>query len=231
MDFKNILYEKKDGIAKITLNRPEAMNSIDSDTHLELHAALDDIAHDKAVRVAVLTATGRAFCTGADLKFAMTLQGDQQKAEDFIGQWRKTTETIANLPKPVIAAVNGIALAGQVIGSLHCFLHIIGIHNCINGFVKIFVQLGIVLAQADQRPDLLPDQVLQMAVIISFIHSAGYPDNPRSHALQGIPGGIHVGGLGIVHKLYPMNFQHTFQPVLNTLEIHVNAAVDFALGG
>lgn len=112
MEFKNILYEKKDGIAKITLNRPEAMNSIDSDTHLELHAALDDIVHDKAVRVAILTATGRAFCTGADLKFAMTLQGDQQKAEDFIGQWRKTTETIANLPKPVIAAVNGIALAG-----------------------------------------------------------------------------------------------------------------------
>jgi enoyl-CoA hydratase len=88
------------------------MNSIDSDTHLELHEALSDIEHDKSVRVAVITGSGRAFCTGADLKYAMTLQGDPQKAEDFIGLWRKTTETIANLNKPVIAAVNGIALAG-----------------------------------------------------------------------------------------------------------------------
>ncbi|MFC2017916.1 enoyl-CoA hydratase/isomerase family protein [Chloroflexota bacterium] len=121
MEFKNIIYEKKDAIAKITLNRPEAMNSVDLETHTELQAALADIENDKALRVVVITGTGKAFCTGADLKHAVTLlQESMEKIDEFIGIWRVTCNAIENLSKPVIAAVNGLALAGGLELVLSC---------------------------------------------------------------------------------------------------------------
>lgn len=121
MGYSNILYEKKDGIAKITLNRPEAMNSVDIPTHHELQEALDDAEKDKAVRVVIITGAGKAFCTGADLKHAVTLiEQPQDKIEEFISIWRITNDFIANLSKPVIAAVNGLALAGGLEIVLAC---------------------------------------------------------------------------------------------------------------
>ena len=68
MDFENIIIERKDGIARIILNRPDALNALDVATQLEIQRALEDIRNDKSIGVVVLTGVGRAFSAGVDLK-------------------------------------------------------------------------------------------------------------------------------------------------------------------
>src|SRR4030042_2671259 len=111
MKFKNIIFEKKDGMAKITLNRPDVMNALDPKTLEEMYEACQDTENDIAVRVAVITATGRAFCTGADLTGIASIPPDKPR-DYFLRLWNKTFSAIENLSVPLIAMVNGIALAG-----------------------------------------------------------------------------------------------------------------------
>lgn len=67
MTFNTILFEKKDGYAKITLNRPDVLNSFNEEMHLELRDALNDCQKDDQVRAILLAASGRGFCAGQDL--------------------------------------------------------------------------------------------------------------------------------------------------------------------
>lgn len=112
MQFSRIILERRDGVAKITLNRPQVLNAIDKETLIELEAAADDIEQDETVRVVVITGAGRAFCAGADLKSVGAALDDRLKTEEFIRLWHRAYSAIENLSKPVIAAVNGMALAG-----------------------------------------------------------------------------------------------------------------------
>ncbi len=125
MKFKNIIFEKKDGVAKITLNRPDVMNALDAQTLEEMYAACEDIENDVSVRVAVVTATGRAFCTGADLTGVASIPPDKPR-DYFLRLWNKTFSAIENLSVPVIAVVNGIALAGGLELVMVCDLAIAG---------------------------------------------------------------------------------------------------------
>jgi enoyl-CoA hydratase len=125
MKFKNIIFEKKDGVARITLNRPDVMNALDDKTLEEMYAACEDIENDISVRVAVVTATGRAFCTGADLTGIASIPPDKPR-DYFLRLWNKTFSAIENLSVPVIAAVNGIALAGGLELIMVCDLAIAG---------------------------------------------------------------------------------------------------------
>lgn len=113
MEYSTIIYEKQDGIAKITLNRPEVLNAISPQVLMELEQVLKDIASDDTVGVVVLTGAGRAFSAGVDIKGMNTdAQGDivttrKRLALDVI-------EALENLDKPVIAAVNGYCLTGAL---------------------------------------------------------------------------------------------------------------------
>jgi enoyl-CoA hydratase len=105
-----ILYEKKDHIAIVTINRPEAMNAFTREMLMALDAAFDDFNNDPELWVAVLTAAGnKAFSTGMDLKEAMPLiteGGDQMGYEDH------TKRQLSDVFKPIVAAVNGYCIAG-----------------------------------------------------------------------------------------------------------------------
>jgi enoyl-CoA hydratase len=98
----------------LRLNRPAAMNAISTALLDELNLSLDDIEADESVRVVVLTGTGRAFCAGADLKALADDTGaiDPDRVVEFVGYAGRTIERIAALAQPVIAGVNGLALAG-----------------------------------------------------------------------------------------------------------------------
>ena len=100
--------------AWLRLQRPESMNAISTALLGELNAALDEIEADESVRVVVLTGTGRAFCAGADLKALANGAGeiDPSQVVDFVAYAGRTIERLAALAQPVIAGVNGLALAG-----------------------------------------------------------------------------------------------------------------------
>ena len=120
MSFTQIILEKKPPIAKITLNRPEALNALSPTLLKELDQALDDVAQDQQIKVVVLTASGRAFCAGADLKFMA--QAQQKELFDYIQMLNEVFFKLEGFAKPVIAAVNGYALAGGLELTLCCDL-------------------------------------------------------------------------------------------------------------
>ncbi len=107
-----LLVQVEDGIAILTLNRPERLNAIDQSWIEGMHSALDRLAADRSIRVVILTGAGRGFCAGADLK--REGQVIQNVSDGLRGQDRLASifERMTRLPQPVIAAVNGPAAGG-----------------------------------------------------------------------------------------------------------------------
>jgi E-phenylitaconyl-CoA hydratase len=102
----------QDGVAIVTLNRPEAMNSIDPESNEQLLEIWDEVSNNEGIRVLVLTGAGeRAFCTGADLKKTMP-PADSAARQVFRGGTRHFNFGTLQTDKPVIAAINGYALGG-----------------------------------------------------------------------------------------------------------------------
>ena len=106
-----LLVEKKDGVVLLTLNRPQVMNSFNFALLHALRDQIESLRWDTGVRVIIITGAGnRAFCSGADLKERVTLTPEQVK--EYIFTIRNLFTSIEQLNKPVIAAVNGVALGG-----------------------------------------------------------------------------------------------------------------------
>src|SRR5260221_6950204 len=105
--------EIRSGALWITLDRPKAMNAITPTMVMRINAALDAIESDPEVKAVVLTGKGAAFCAGADLKIIKRqLGGDRSAVDRFLKSVRKMMARLESHPLPVIAAVNGLALAG-----------------------------------------------------------------------------------------------------------------------
>ncbi|MFG2572477.1 enoyl-CoA hydratase/isomerase family protein [Streptomyces sp. NPDC048481] len=107
-----VLYEVSDGLATITLNRPEAMNALDVATKVALRDAVRAAAADDAVRAVLLTAAGeRAFCVGQDLKehIGLLAEGSKQVMSTVSEHYNPIVRALTEAPKPVVAAVNGVA--------------------------------------------------------------------------------------------------------------------------
>ena len=105
-----LLREERDGIATLTLNRPEQMNLLTAEMLGALQAALDDIGRSTQVRVVILAGAGRGFCAGHDLKEIREL-GEQPRIVALFHQCSRVMQAIATLPQPVIARVHGAAAA------------------------------------------------------------------------------------------------------------------------
>lgn len=107
--FETLILERRGVVGLVTLNRPEALNSLSTRLMDELTAVLDELEADDAIGAIVLTGTGKAFAAGADIKEMANKTYPEAFAEDFITRnWERTTRC----RKPVIAAVNGLALGG-----------------------------------------------------------------------------------------------------------------------
>lgn len=123
MEFKYIIYEKSEGVATITINRPDALNAFNADVVNEVIQALEDVRADENVRVVVLTGAGeKAFSAGADIKAMKGMNA--LKARELSQMGEKLCSTIENLEKPVIAAINGYALGGGLEVAMACDLRI-----------------------------------------------------------------------------------------------------------
>jgi enoyl-CoA hydratase/carnithine racemase len=118
-----LLEQESDGVITLTLNRPEAMNSLSSELSSVLRQKIEQIGQRRDIRVVVITGAGdRAFCAGADLKERRGLDADQ-KWEQRTRGW-EVNEAIWRMPQPVIAAINGFCLGGGFELALYCDLRV-----------------------------------------------------------------------------------------------------------
>lgn len=123
MEFKLIIYEKSDGVATITLNRPEALNAFSREVVEEVVQALEDVRNDEGVRVVVLTGAGeKAFSAGADIKAMIGMNALKARELSLMGE--RLCLSFENLEKPVVAALNGYALGGGLEVAMSCDLRI-----------------------------------------------------------------------------------------------------------
>jgi enoyl-CoA hydratase len=112
MAYENILVERKENYAVVTLNRPQVLNALNQALMTELDAAFDELAADEVIRAVVLTGAGeRAFAAGADIGEFNALPSASIAAEHVL-RGQAVLNKIERLPKPVVAAVNGLALGG-----------------------------------------------------------------------------------------------------------------------
>jgi enoyl-CoA hydratase len=121
MSPERILYEKLNGVAKVTINRPQVMNELDVETRRELLTALQDADADNNIRVVILTgAGGKAFSAGADLQMFRDMNSIE--ASRYVEFAKSVALTIESLGKPVIGVVDGYALGGGLELLLACDL-------------------------------------------------------------------------------------------------------------
>jgi enoyl-CoA hydratase len=119
MEYKNILFEVADGVATITINRPKALNALNSDVIGELYDAAVKCRNDVAIKAVILTGAGdKSFVAGADISQMVEMR--PQQAMGFMEAGIETFRMFETLPKPVIAAVNGFALGGGVELAMSC---------------------------------------------------------------------------------------------------------------
>ena len=143
MSYSNILLDISDGVATITLNRPDKLNSFNGDMHAELRDALDRVTADAPVRCLLLTGAGRGFCAGQDLS-DRAVAPDQPMPD--LGQSIETNynpliRRLRALEMPVVAAVNGIAAGAGANIALACDL-VLAARSA--SFVQAFCKLGLV---------------------------------------------------------------------------------------
>jgi enoyl-CoA hydratase/carnithine racemase len=119
LKFENLLYEKKNNIAYVTLNRPKVLNALNHATWNDLRVAFEDARNDETVRGVILTGAGdKAFIAGADISELATVTA--VKAEESSSYGQEVLNGIENLGKPVIAAINGFALGGGCETAMAC---------------------------------------------------------------------------------------------------------------
>lgn len=122
MALRSVVLDKQGGVARVTLNRPDQLNAISPGLLWDLWEACEEIERDPAVKVVTLTGAGRAFCAGADLRAVQELSPDPQRWAGFMALWHRVFDRIEALPQPVVAGVNGLALAGGLELVLVCDL-------------------------------------------------------------------------------------------------------------
>jgi 2-(1,2-epoxy-1,2-dihydrophenyl)acetyl-CoA isomerase len=143
MTSSTILLERSGAVARITLNRPDVLNSFDTAMSLRLQEVLAEVGKDPAVRVVYLTGAGRAFCAGQDLAEAVPKGGGG--VEDFAAHVRALYNPLVlalrRLPKPVVAGVNGVAAGAGANLALACDLVVASEEA---SFIQSFIKIGLV---------------------------------------------------------------------------------------
>jgi enoyl-CoA hydratase len=111
MACQNLLFEKSEGIGTVTINRPQSLNALNSETYRELYRLFQEIEADPEVGVVILTGSGdKAFAAGTDISAMVSLS--TAEAHTFVGDLRRACDLIYDFKKPVIAAIHGFALGG-----------------------------------------------------------------------------------------------------------------------
>jgi 2-(1,2-epoxy-1,2-dihydrophenyl)acetyl-CoA isomerase len=140
MEFKHLLYSVADGVATITLNRPEVYNALNDEITYELQDAWKACAKDEQVRVVVLTGAGKAFCSGQDLKAA---SGKEKRSfmESLHKRYNPIIRAMRTLPKPIVGKINGVAAGAGCSLALACDVLVAAEEASL---IEVFINIGLV---------------------------------------------------------------------------------------
>lgn len=136
--YETILFEVKNGVAWVTLNRPDKLNSFTEQMNQEMSQAMKQIAKDDAIRAVVITGEGRAFCSGEDLG---SLGEETNHADILRNRYNPMVQALAAIEKPIIAAVNGVAAGAGMSLALACDFRLASEKA---SFVEAFIHVGLV---------------------------------------------------------------------------------------
>ena len=140
LTLENVLYEKKDSIAYVTLNRPKVLNALNKKTWADLRTAFEAARDDASVRGVILTGAGdKAFIAGADISELANVSAVEAEESSTFGQ--EVLNLVENLGKPVIAAINGFALGGGCETAMACTIRVASEHA---KFGQPEVKLGLI---------------------------------------------------------------------------------------
>src|SRR5690348_13190829 len=141
--YETIQFDVTEGIARLTLNRPDRLNSFNVQMHDEVRQALAQVRDDASCRVLVLTGAGRGFCAGQDLNDRSVAPGASAPdlGESIEVRYKPLVLSLRTMPKPVIAAVNGVAAGAGANIALACDL-VIAAKSA--SFIQSFSKLGLV---------------------------------------------------------------------------------------
>lgn len=140
MDFQYIKFEVANGIATVTLNRPEVYNALNDGITYELQDALKKVSKDDTIRVMVLTGAGKAFCSGQDLKAA---SGQEKRSflDSLHKRYNPIISAMRSLPKPIICRLNGVAAGAGCSLALACDMIIASEEATL---IEVFINIGLV---------------------------------------------------------------------------------------
>jgi len=140
MSYETILFDVNNGIANLTLNRPDVFNAFNEQLSADVLDALKKTAKDKSIRVLVISGAGKAFCSGQDLK---SIAGKKRSLRESIHKrYNPMIRAIRNLPIPVIAKLNGVAAGAGCSLALACDMIIA---SEAASLIEVFVNVGLVL--------------------------------------------------------------------------------------
>jgi methylglutaconyl-CoA hydratase len=182
--YRKILYELRNGIARITLNRPDKRNALDGEIVAELKAAFSASACDEACRVVLLTGAGTDFCSGADL--ANLEKTAQNSLLDNMADARSTADLflmMRNYPRPVIAAVQGRALAGGCGIATACDI-ILASQSAQFGYPEVNIGFVPAMVMAILRRSVSEKAAFELVVTGETVSAA------------------HAHDLGLVHRVF-----------------------------
>lgn len=140
MEYNNLQYQLAEGVATITLNRPDVYNALNDEITYELQAVFKAIRKDPNVRVVVLTGAGKAFCSGQDLK-ASSKAEDRSFKESLHKRYNPLITLMRELPKPIIGRVNGVAAGAGASLALACDVIVMAEETFL---VEVFINIGLV---------------------------------------------------------------------------------------
>jgi enoyl-CoA hydratase/carnithine racemase len=199
MKFEDILYDVKDGIATVTLNRPDKLNAWSRTMNTEVRQAMTRAGEDEAVRVIIMTGQGRGFCSGADMNLLSGLTQNKSGERERVtaekqfevpfprrADFMKPYSYLPGVPKPIIAAINGPCAGLGLVIALYCDLRFAAREA---SFTSAFARRGLI---AEHGISWLLPQLVGTSHALDLLVSARKVS--ADEALQ----------MGLVNRLYPV---------------------------
>lgn len=186
MSFQELIFEKTEGVGIITMNRPERMNALNRTLILELIQVLEDAAGDESIKVLLLTGSGKGFCAGGDLKGHPSFETtDPLVREGYIRESHRIVSLIHHSPKPVIAAVNGVAAGAGFNLALACDIRLVSEDAA---FTESFIKAGLI---TDMGGSYFLPRIIGVGRAMEMILTGEKIDAQEAHRI------------GLVSKVFP----------------------------